>query len=99
MRSVRSVGKVFAFILILSFSTSVRAEVATTKLICDKVMPSLLEFTGSLITAMDQFEDLRNNQMNKQPAETFAQVAKKGQEMKALSGRYQKSFITACFGN
>jgi hypothetical protein len=70
-----------------------------SELVCSKVMPSLLEFTGSVSTAMDAFSDMHDSKMSPGASADFDAVATKGRELKQVAEEYRKLFVLACYGN
>jgi len=68
------------------------------ELLCTSIMPPLLEFTGSVSSAMDTFTKMQQSQLPKDVATQFADVEAKGRELKAASEQYRKLFILACYG-
>ncbi len=84
---------------VVLLASPIYSQAIDQEIVCSQVMPSLLEFTGSVSSAMDTFSDLHDSKMSSEAAKTFDAVAAKGVELKAVVEEYRKLFVLACYGN
>ena len=75
------------------------AETEMQRIVCDMVMPSLLEFTGSLSEASELFNNLYNEQMDAETKEVFESVSERNNAMKLAAEEFRREFVLACYGS
>jgi hypothetical protein len=85
-------------IAVLLCSAPAYAETEAQIVVCDKVLPSLLEFTTSLSKGMDAFDSLYTKNMDAATREIFSKVSEKSAALKLASDEFRKEFVLACFG-
>jgi hypothetical protein len=94
MRALYFAGMIFFLNL-----PQAKAETEMQAVVCELVMPSLLEFISTLSSAADTFSRMYVEEMDAATKEVFATVADRNTAMKLAAEEFRREFVLACFGS